>query len=872
MAELTVETGPLRGQTLMFSESEPLVVGRADDCTLRLDGPGIADRHLVIKALKSGGFGVKKLEASFLLNGQATEAARLKEGDLLELGGFRLRFGPPQLNGAEGPKLVIAGFSLNGILGKGGHGTVYRAEQLSLHREIALKVLNTDMTKNPEFVGRFVAEARAAARLSHPNVVHVFDVGHDDDTYYLSMEIMELGSLEDRLRAEGRMPVEDCLGAMIDAAKGLAYAESMRIVHRDIKPDNIMVDGHGVAKIADLGLAMSDDAEQGKIVGTPHFMSPEQVLNKPLDHRSDLYSLGCTFFRLATGRTLFQARTTKEILTAHVKREPESADAVHDAVPATVAAIINRLVEKDPDDRFQSAAELIEELEAVLHPPARKGLLIGIIAALVLGTSYAIYWGLTRPKGGNGLTKIVEVTNPRVLKELRETKALAEFRTINLRSLLPLELATSLEAFSRHKDYTGTKAAVDAVAKAKDLRVDEAERVRLETARTAAVNTATTKIRTRVQKWIDDGKFKEAAAGLQPTDFPEDVLRDQRIQAVLSTLRANLVVAGSAQLDRWKASIEKGRSDRDPEAMAQALAHLDEVLDGDKPKGWPSWVFADRLNETTYAKGIREDIEQLRSELMSSRDSSAWASFRRQTLGKDGILAKMAGFDTAGALTLATKTAQALQPFEAGRRAKQVLAVVTAAKAYEDAYRQAITAGNVSIPVTVNGAVTDVPVHAFVSSGEGAGVAVEIPTGDHQARTIPLSELRGRRLFEVFVAVGTAGGTQDTNRLAFLALHALHEHLTAAKEYMAKIDPDVATSGTGDDRFTAAVSTLTTLTKSLNGVAPPWGDFLSKEIRAMRELSRGLRAFSNQQYTQAHGYLEKLEARYDSTFAVMTVR
>ena len=158
----------------------------------------------------------------------------------------------------------------------------------------------------------------------------------------------------------------------------------MRIVHRDIKPDNLMVDSHGTVKIADLGLAMSDDEEQGKIVGTPHFMSPEQATGKPLDHRSDLYSLGCTFYRLVTGRPLFQRSKTKEILRAHVKDEHQPADEVNPDVPSNVSAVIDLMVEKDPDERYQSAEDLIEDLAQIMNPPARRGPMIAVFAFLLI--------------------------------------------------------------------------------------------------------------------------------------------------------------------------------------------------------------------------------------------------------------------------------------------------------------------------------------------------------------------------------------------------------------------------------------------------------------------------------------------------------
>jgi serine/threonine protein kinase len=871
MAELTVESGPLRGRTLVFSESDPFVVGSAEGCTLQLGTPGVADRHLVIKALKNGGFGVKRLDAGFLLNGKDTDAARLSEGDVLEIGNVRLRFGSAEQDDQIDVQLELEGYRLIEVLGEGGHGTVYRAEQLSLHREIALKVLHKDLTKNPEFVGRFVAEARAAARLSHPNVVQVFDVGHDGDTYYLSMEIMGHGSLEDRLKRGGRIPVEEGLQLIIDAAKGLSYAESMRIVHRDIKPDNLMVDTHDTAKIADLGLAMPDDAEQGKIVGTPHFMSPEQVLNKPLDHRSDLYSLGCTFFRLVTGRTLFQCKTTKEILTAHVKSEPDLASDVHDDVPMVVADIIDRLVEKAPEDRFQSAEDLIDELELVLHPPAKKGPLIGVIAVSVLIAGYALYWGLTQPKGKGG-TKIVQVTDPKLEKELREEKALTRFNILVNRDEPPMTMAASLDTFSKHKNYSGTKAATDAVAKAKDLRTKEGARLEKERIHAAAVATARDLLKGRIQKLIDDGKFKEAAAGFNPGDISKDILREEPLQVVLTEMNEKLLAAAGVQLSKLKSAVDQAKTARDPDAVEKALSTIDIVLDTTHAASWPREAFADRGELSNYLATERRAVKQLRQDLASSRESSAWANYRRRTLSKDGILQEVRAFDLSAAANLAAATNAELKDYSPGPRAKNVLDLVTSAVEYEKAYLAAIKAGKVMVPVDVDDAVTDVKVISFATSGENVGLTVEIPKGDTDTRTIPLETLRGSRLFEVFVDIGTGDDIASANRVAFLSLHILLDHIDAASSYMAKLDPADIASGTGENRFVASTSNLKILLLRMTKMTPTWREFLSTELRAAREVARALRSFSRMQYTSAHGYLENTQQRYKHSLATLEIQ
>ena len=873
MAELTVKTGPLRGQTLSFNEDDPFIVGTAETCSLRLEGPGVAAQHLVIKALKDGGFGVKRLEGRFLLNGRGTDAARLSDGDVLEVGPIRLRFGPRD-NGRDDDHGMLGGYRLIEILGRGGHGTVYRAEQMSLHREVALKVLPKETTRNPEFVGRFVAEARAAARLSHPNVVQVFDVGHDGDTYYLSMELMKHGSLEDRLRRDGRIPVEECLQFVIDAAMGLAYAESMGIVHRDIKPDNLMVDSHGTVKIADLGLAMSGDEEQGKVVGTPHFMAPEQVLARPLDNRTDLYSLGCTFFRLVTGRTLFPRRTTKEILTAQVKEEPESTDDVHEDVPAAVADLIDRLVEKDPDNRFQSAQELIDAAQHILHPPAKKGLLIAIISLLVLAIGGVSFWAATRPDRTEVVIK-ENATNKAMVKELRETKARARYNALLAQGLAALDLAAELEAIAKHEDYKGTEAADDAIAKAKDLRVAEAAHIKATRQRQAAIARAEATLRKRLVTLIGNREFKEAVAAFKPTDIAADLMGEQPLRDLLQAMRGELKRAATAHLQTLTEGIARAKTSGDPDALKVALDNLEAVLD--KTTGWPREAFGDRSTVARLVATTKKDIVALEKIRVASRESGALANFRKQALQEGGVLTLLHSFDTAGAERLAVYLSQEVKDYQIGPLATRFAAVVRAAKIYDDDFRAAVAAGTVRIPVDVDGTVTDVVVNAiakaFGKSGMG-GLIVEVPKGtSKEKRTLETKGFTGTRLREVFPVCKKDDPKHAANRFAFLALHALAAHLDAASAYMASLDPKNPTSGTGDDRYKMAMSDLLALLGTdSNNVAAPWRDFLVSELRAAQMLSRGLRDFSRGRYSSAQTHLERLQTRHRQSLSVHRLR
>ncbi|MBK7877296.1 MAG: serine/threonine protein kinase [Planctomycetes bacterium] len=241
-----------------------------------------------------------------------------------------------------------------------------------------MKTLAPRLSSDADFVRRFQAEARAAAALNHPNVVTVYDVGEQKGVHYLSMEYMDKGTLEDRIARGGRIPWQEVLDIARDAALGLAFAESRRIVHRDLKPANLMQNSAGQTKIADLGLATHVEAEEReaadkKVFGTLHFMSPEQARGERVDGRSDLYSLGATIYRLLTGHTAFDGASAKEIGRAHVQEEPRPLRDFAADVPEGVVAMVAKLMQKDPAARFQSAQDLVRELERLKSGAAAAG-------------------------------------------------------------------------------------------------------------------------------------------------------------------------------------------------------------------------------------------------------------------------------------------------------------------------------------------------------------------------------------------------------------------------------------------------------------------------------------------------------------------
>ncbi|MDC3307473.1 protein kinase, partial [bacterium] len=256
---------------------------------------------------------------------------------------------------------AITGYQVDRLLGRGAMGDVYLSTQESLDRRVALKVLKPKLAGDQVFVQRFKDEARAAARLNHPNIVTVFDVGQAGDHYFLSMEFMAGGSIEARLEELGPLPWREALDVLRDSAAGLVYAESRGIVHRDIKPENLMRNQDGVTKIADLGLAVqveqeTVDSSGGKIFGTPHFIAPEVAKGQPADARGDLYALGVTAYRVLSGKTPFEGPTSRDILRAAMTEEPARLGTLVPGLPARLEATVHRLLEKDPDKRPPSAS------------------------------------------------------------------------------------------------------------------------------------------------------------------------------------------------------------------------------------------------------------------------------------------------------------------------------------------------------------------------------------------------------------------------------------------------------------------------------------------------------------------------------------
>ena len=259
-------------------------------------------------------------------------------------------------------------YHIQGELGSGAMGLVYRAHDPQIDRLVALKVLRQDRVTSEEFVYRFLKEAKAIGRLSHPNIVTVYDAGQDHETIYIAMEFLEGKPLNEVIQ-ERRLSVEEVVNIGVHVAEALDYAHSQGIVHRDIKPSNIFVTSFKRPIITDFGIARIDDpssphqTQAGTILGTPLYMSPEQVMGKTVDGRSDLYSLGVILYELATGKNPFRGKNIAAIFRAILEDTPAEPVKTDSSVPQVLSELIMKSIEKMPDKRFQTGRGIAERLK-----------------------------------------------------------------------------------------------------------------------------------------------------------------------------------------------------------------------------------------------------------------------------------------------------------------------------------------------------------------------------------------------------------------------------------------------------------------------------------------------------------------------------
>jgi len=270
-------------------------------------------------------------------------------------------------------------YEIIGELGQGAMGIVYKAKDPLIDRIVAIKTisLNLAQEEKEEYEARFYQEAKAAGRLSHPNIVTIYDVGKSGDVAYIAMEFLQGRELRDVLNEEPLLPVDQVLDIVVQVAQGLAYAHEYGIVHRDVKPANIMVVRDGHVKITDFGIARMASAsvrtQTGMVLGSPKYMSPEQVMGKQIDQRSDIFSLGAMLYEMLTGQVPFNGENINVIMYQIMNAVPQPPNALNPAVPDMLNFIVAKALAKAPDDRYCDAGEFANDLRACRAAVPRSG-------------------------------------------------------------------------------------------------------------------------------------------------------------------------------------------------------------------------------------------------------------------------------------------------------------------------------------------------------------------------------------------------------------------------------------------------------------------------------------------------------------------
>ncbi|MBI5778553.1 MAG: protein kinase [Planctomycetes bacterium] len=372
MPKLLVEKGP--NKDLEITVGKTVFAGRDTSAHIMLTEPMVSRLHFKIEH-RPDGYYLSDLDS---LNGTFVNRARVRErllkpGDMIQVGDTIFSFvsDDPAAQQKSLVGKIVGGYSIIERIGRGGMGTVYKALQISLKRTVALKILSEDMLKDKTFIEMFLQEARSAGQLNHNNIVQVYDVGRTpEDIYYFSMEYMSGGSIQELLIKRTRLPLFQSVKMMLDAAAGLSYAEKKGIVHRDIKPDNLMISEDDIVKIGDLGLAKSVSSSQQEkqsntLMGTPHYLAPEQAQGKAVDHRSDIYSLGASFYRIISGSTPYSASSVKDIIVKKLREDPRPLKEILPSAPDSVVKVISRMMKRKIDERYANSAELIKDLKVL---------------------------------------------------------------------------------------------------------------------------------------------------------------------------------------------------------------------------------------------------------------------------------------------------------------------------------------------------------------------------------------------------------------------------------------------------------------------------------------------------------------------------
>src|SRR5215208_3615330 len=312
--------------------------------------------------------------------------------------------------------LINERYRLEEKIGSGGMSSVYRAFDPMLERWVAIKLMHRDISNDPDQLERFRREARAVAQLNHPHVVTVIDAGEDDGAPFIVFEYVEGETLKDRIRRLGRLPVAEAVAYAVEIGRALECAHSHMLVHRDVKPQNVLIDPDGRAKVTDFGIARSLEAQgltaTGRVLGTTDYVSPEQALGHEVTAQSDIYSLGIVLYEMLTGEVPFRADTQVAVAMKHVRDPLPDVQRRRPEISAALAAVVERATAKETQNRYGSVSEIVHDLEAVLAiEAARTGQATGeattVLQSLSGDTADFAPTRMRRPKRALAMTLLV---------------------------------------------------------------------------------------------------------------------------------------------------------------------------------------------------------------------------------------------------------------------------------------------------------------------------------------------------------------------------------------------------------------------------------------------------------------------------------
>jgi serine/threonine protein kinase len=482
------------------------------------------------------------------------------------------------------PKPNIPGYELIEKIGQGGMGTVWKAVQKSLNRTVAIKVLSQHLVHDAKYLERFEREIHAAAKLTHPNIVQIFEASHIGDLHYFVMEYVDGRPLRRRLIEMGRLSEKESFRVALQIASALDYAwNTAHLIHRDIKPDNILLTRNGDAKLTDLGLvktAFSDEdtemARQGMTVGTPNYMSPEQAQGSlEVDTRSDLYSLGATLFQLLTGRLPYPLETSSQVMAAHVHQPFPDPRAINPHLSAAAVAILEKLMAKNPSARYQTGAELAADIERFLagepprviaeknpRPPKRNTKRL-VVAATSVGVVIAISLGWYLLRSAN------DARPPKNPRQFAPADPEAPRRAID--SAVQF-IQQNPEAFSEILSFLDDIAPqVSGTAYENALRQLVAETLRR---REAAAAELLAKLQTESKPLVDEERFTDAAAVFDK--FPAD-FKDTAVAARVALAQNAIRAAAQQRLAQLTAAAQDAIRENRLDAARGFIADIERV-------------------------------------------------------------------------------------------------------------------------------------------------------------------------------------------------------------------------------------------------------------------------------------------------------